>query len=90
MRWCCAICAWKPKQPDLTRWEELVHRVYNPKDEVHIGIVGKYVEYEDSYKSLKEALVHGAVAHNLKLNVTWVEAEGLESKDGRSRLRDAA
>jgi CTP synthase len=70
------------KQPDLTRWEELMQRVYNPQDEVHIGIVGKYVEYEDSYKSLKEALVHGAVAHNLKLNLTWVEAEGLESKDG--------
>src|SRR5476651_1793913 len=69
------------KPPDLTRWEELMHRIYNPKDEVHIGIVGKYVEYEDSYKSLKEALVHGAVAHNLKLNLTWVEAEGLESKD---------
>jgi CTP synthase len=70
------------KAPDLARWEELVHRIYNPRDEVHIGIVGKYVEYEDSYKSLKEALVHGAVAHNLKLNLTWVEAEGLESKDG--------
>ncbi|MGE5322355.1 MAG: CTP synthase, partial [Actinomycetota bacterium] len=70
------------KEPDLSRWEELVHSIYNPKDEVHIGIVGKYVEYEDSYKSLKEALVHGAIAHNLKLDVTWVEAEGLESKDG--------
>jgi CTP synthase len=70
------------KQPDLARWEDLMQRIYNPKDEVHIGIVGKYVEYEDSYKSLKEALVHGAVAHNLKLNLTWVEAEGLESKDG--------
>ena len=65
---------------DMSRWEDLVHRIYNPRDEVHIGIVGKYVEYEDSYKSLKEALVHGAVAHNLKLNFTWVEAEGLESK----------
>jgi len=70
------------RQPDLSRWEELMQRIYNPSDEVHIGIVGKYVEYEDSYKSLKEALVHGAVAHNLKLNLTWVEAEGLESKDG--------
>jgi CTP synthase len=70
------------KQPDLTRWEDLMHRIYNPTDEVHIGIVGKYVEYEDSYKSLKEALVHGAVGHSLKLNLTWVEAEGLESKDG--------
>jgi CTP synthase len=68
-------------EPDLTKWKELVHRVYNPKDEVTIGILGKYVEYEDSYKSLKEALVHGALAHNLKLNVDWIEAEGLESKD---------
>ena len=57
------------KEPDLSRWEDLVHRVYNPKDEVSIGIVGKYVEYEDSYKSLKEALVHGALAYNLKLDV---------------------
>jgi CTP synthase len=71
--------------PMLTRWEELVHKIYNPKDEVNIGIVGKYVEYEDSYKSLKEALVHGATAQNLKLNVTWVEAEGLEHKDNENR-----
>ncbi len=69
------------KDRDLSKWEELVHRVYNPKDEVSIGIVGKYVEYEDSYKSLKEALVHGALAYNLKLNVNWVESEGLEGKD---------
>jgi CTP synthase len=64
---------------DLKQWEELVHRVYNPKADVNIAIVGKYVEYEDSYKSLKEALVHGALAHNLKLQVNWIEAEGLES-----------
>jgi CTP synthase len=66
---------------DLKEWEEIVHRVYNPKDEVNIGIVGKYVEYEDSYKSLKEALVHGALAHNLKLQVNWIEAEGLEADE---------
>ena len=69
------------KDADLTKWEDLVHRAYHPKDEVHIGIVGKYVEYEDSYKSLKEALVHGALADNLKLKVTWIEAEGLETKN---------
>ncbi len=75
---------------DLGRWEDLVHRVYNPKGEVSIALVGKYVEYEDSYKSLKEALVHGALAHNLKLNVSWIEAEGLETKDGEyeSQLED--
>jgi CTP synthase len=71
---------------DLSAWEELVRRVYNPIDKVTIGIVGKYVEYEDSYKSLKEALVHGALAHNLKLEVVWVEAEGLESPGYESQL----
>jgi CTP synthase len=78
------------KQPNLARWEDLVHRIYNPQDEVRIGIVGKYVEYEDSYKSLKEALVHAATAQNLKLNLTWVEAEGLETKvakDAESQLQ---
>ncbi len=69
------------RDPDLHAWEDLVHRVYNPKDEVAIALVGKYVEYEDSYKSLKEALLHGALAHNLKANLTWIEAEGLETKD---------
>jgi CTP synthase len=67
-------------EADLTEWKALVERCYHPKDTVHIGIVGKYVEYEDSYKSLKEALTHGAVSQNLKLEVTWIEAEGLESK----------
>jgi CTP synthase len=73
------------KAPDLARWQDIVHRAYHPKDEVSIGIVGKYVEYEDSYKSLKEALVHGALAHNLKLRVTWIEAEGLETRDSEGR-----
>ncbi len=71
------------KDRDLQSWEELIHRVYNPKAEVTIGIVGKYVEYEDSYKSLKEALVHGALAHNLKLQLNWIEAEGLEDESTR-------
>ncbi|QNI36782.1 CTP synthase [Edaphobacter albus] len=73
------------RKPDLSQWQDIVHRAYNPKDEVSIGIVGKYVEYEDSYKSLKEALVHGALAHNLKLRVTWIEAEGLETQDAEGR-----
>ena len=78
-------------EADLSKWKDLVDRCYHPKDDVSIAIVGKYVEYEDSYKSLKEALTHGALAHNLKLNVTWIEAEGLESKiTGGQELRDAA
>jgi CTP synthase len=73
-------------EPNLGKWSDLVHRCYNPRDEVSIAIVGKYVEYEDSYKSLKEALVHGALALNLKLSVTWIEAEGLEH-DYEAQLR---
>jgi len=69
------------KEPELAPWRQIVERAYHPADEVSIAIVGKYVEYEDSYKSLKEALVHGALAHNLKLRVTWIEAEGLETRD---------
>jgi CTP synthase len=71
---------------DLSKWQDIVHRAYNPKDEVVIGIIGKYVEYEDSYKSLKESLVHGALAENLKLRVVWVEAEGLEVEGYESQL----
>ncbi len=66
------------KPADLRRWTELVDHAYHPRDEVSIAIVGKYVEYEDSYKSLKEALTHGALGHKLRLRVTWIEAEGLE------------
>ncbi len=74
-------------EPDLSKWSDLVRRCYNPADEVSIAITGKYVEYEDSYKSLKEALVHGALKLNLKLNVTWIEAEGLEEPGYEEQLR---
>jgi len=72
-------------EADLARWRDLVERCYHPKDEVAIAIVGKYVEYEDSYKSLKEALSHGAVAQNLNLKFHWIEAEGLESQTPEDR-----
>ncbi|MGA8780447.1 MAG: CTP synthase, partial [Terracidiphilus sp.] len=72
-------------EANLTRWQELVDRVRNPKDEVSIAIVGKYVEYEDSYKSLKEALTHGALSQNLQLRIHWIEAEGLEAQSPGDR-----
>jgi CTP synthase len=74
---------------DLTRWRELVATVRDPPaGSVTVGIVGKYVELEDSYKSLREALTHGGVANNVKVNVRWIEAEGLMSDDYEERLRD--
>ncbi len=75
-----------PKPADLHRWTTLVDHAYHPRGEVAIAIVGKYVEYEDSYKSLKEALTHGALGETLRLRVTWIEAEGLEVPDYAAQL----
>ena len=77
----------QPREADLARWSDLLDRAYQPRDEVSVAIVGKYVEYEDSYKSLKEALTHGALAHSLKLRVTWIEAEGLETPGYAEQLK---
>ena len=71
---------------DITRWTEMLERLQNPRDEVTIGLVGKYVEYEDSYKSLKEALLHGGLAHQLKVNIHWIEAEGVVGDDWERQL----
>jgi CTP synthase len=73
---------------NMQSWLELVERLRHPHDEVSIGIVGKYVEYQDSYKSLNEALVHGGAAHSLKVNLIWVEAEGLEGERRDEQLED--
>ncbi len=63
---------------ELGRWSDMVRRLENPARQVSIGLVGKYVEYEDSYKSLKEALLHGGLAHDAKVNITWIESEELK------------
>src|SRR6266480_6049963 len=68
-----------PQRPaDLSRWEEIVRRVKAPRGRVRIGIVGKYIEVKDSYKSLYEALAHGGIAHEVAVDVAWVDAERLE------------
>ncbi len=67
-------------------WQDLVHRIKNPKGEVVIGIVGKYVSFEDSYKSLNEAMSHGGFAHQVKVVRRWVEAEDLEQGDVDRKL----
>ncbi|MBI4457025.1 MAG: CTP synthase [Acidobacteria bacterium] len=64
-------------EPNLDPWRQLVHKIYHPQETVKIGVVGKYVEYEDSYKSLNEALAHGGLANDVKVEVHWIEAEGL-------------
>jgi CTP synthase len=76
-------------QVDLSEWRNLVATIREPSGgEAKIAIVGKYVELEDSYKSLREALTHGGVANNLRVDVKWLESEDLMDDDYENRLRD--
>ena len=71
---------------NLTAWEDMLDRLRHPAGEVTIGIIGKYVDYEDSYKSLKEALLHGGLAHNLAVEIRWVEAESITYQEAPRQL----
>jgi CTP synthase len=67
-------------------WIELVERIRHPEGQVRIGVVGKYVQLEDAYKSLHEALAHGGLAHNQRTQIEWVESEELVSPESAERL----
>jgi CTP synthase len=67
--------------PDLTGWEGIVHRIKNPEGTVNIAVVGKYTVLKDAYKSLIEALVHGGIANNVRVNIEWIESEVFEKED---------
>ncbi len=68
-----------PHPQDLKPWIDLVHRMSHPVGEARIAIVGKYVQLEDAYKSLREALLHGGLAHDHKTVLEWIEAEEIDS-----------
>jgi CTP synthase len=68
-------------EPDLSRWYDVVDRFTHPEGEVTIGVVGKYVGLPDAYKSLNEALIHGGMAHKVKVNIRWLDAELFEGDD---------
>jgi len=74
------------KTPDLSQWQKLTGAIHEPKEEVTIAIVGKYVHLKDSYKSLNEALKHGGFANNCKVNLRFIDAEDMEKKEGLKNL----
>jgi CTP synthase len=65
-------------RPDLTMWEQIAHTVHNPDGEVTIGLVGKYVDVPDAYKSVSEALVHGGLANNVRVKVQMIDSEAFD------------
>ena len=68
-------------EPDLAAWREIVDRVITPDGEVTIAVVGKYTELKDAYKSLIEAIAHGGIANNVRVNVDWIDAGTFKSED---------
>ena len=76
------------KPLDLSVWDRVVERIRHPDGEVTIGVVGKYTTLIDSYKSLAEALAHGGVANNVRVNVNWLDSEIFESQGAIQHLEN--
>ena len=77
------------KKPNLSDWERVVEANSNPKGEVQITMVGKYIDLRDAYKSLNEALVHGGIQQELKVEIKYVDSELLESSDVKEILENS-
>ncbi|WP_420859850.1 CTP synthase [Marivivens marinus] len=73
-------------KPNLEKWLDVQDRIHNTDGEVNVAIVGKYVQLEDAYKSIKEALTHGGMANRVKVNVQWVDAEVFDREDAAPHL----
>ena len=68
------------QEPDLQPWEDICNTIRNPEGEVTIGIVGKYIQLPDAYKSLTEALTHGGIANKVRVNLEWIASDALEKE----------
>ncbi len=77
------------KSADLTEWRQMVARLKSPKEPVNIALVGKYVELQDAYYSVREALCHAGLYHNRQVNILWVHSESLEGNGNLSLLKSA-
>jgi len=75
-------------EPDLSRWRGIVGRIKKPEGEVSIAVVGKYTSLPDAYKSLAEALSHGGIANNVRVNMNWIDSETFETEDAIHRLEE--
>jgi CTP synthase len=82
----CAHFGIETEAPDLKGWREIVTRIRKPEGEVNIAVIGKYTHLRDSYKSLAEALTHGGIANNVRVNLDWLDSEIFEQKDAVHQL----
>ena len=75
--------------PNLREWDAMVQKIKHPKHEVSIALVGKYIGLKESYKSLAEALIHGGIDHETRVNIHWIESEDIERQGTERALREA-
>ena len=78
------------KSPDLSKWKNITSRVLNPRKDVNIGIIGKYVNLKDAYKSLDEALIHGGISNNVKVNLKRIDSESLKPENIKPLLKNVS
>ena len=78
------------QEPDLSEWEALCRRIENPSREIEIALVGKYVELHDAYLSVAEALRHGGYENDVKVNIRWVDSQGLCNENIAEKLAGCA
>jgi len=78
------------KLPDLSKWKNITSKVLNPKKDVNIGIIGKYVNLKDAYKSLDEALIHGGISNNVKVNLKRIDSESLKPENIKPNLKNVS
>lgn len=76
------------KQPDLKQWEEFVHKLKHPVGEVQIGLVGKYVELRDAYKSITESFIHAGAENQYKVNLKMIHSESINESTSKHLLKD--
>jgi len=77
----------KPKKINLRKWNKVVHSVNNPRGQVNIGVIGKYVGLKDAYKSLSEALTHGGIANDISVKIHWIDSEKIKTKKDTKLLK---
>ncbi len=75
-------------EPDLTVWKSFLSKLKNPKSEVKIGLVGKYVELKDAYKSIAESFIHAGVSNDCKVKLEWIHSESINSDNVKEKLGD--
>ena len=76
------------KKPNLSRWKNITSKVLNPKTDVNIGIIGKYINLKDAYKSLDEALIHGGISNNVRVKLERIDSEHLDPKKIKPLLKN--